>query len=224
MENNQEYPLTYIPWHTNFPQCTQEQPCKRWLGNNVGCKVCRKPYHPNPQPVRVAITTLFNTGLSDDRTQLLLGSEDPHYTVISSPDTSTPPPPTPAIVTNLNTWLVNTASSQWISVKHPNGGPNGWYRYRTTFDLTGFDLATVSLSISVAFDNLMDDILLNGSSYMTQLFDQIFGPFGTGYTQWHSNTLQEGFIEGENSLDFVVNNTGTYTGFRAEISGTAVRL
>ncbi len=63
-------------------------------------------------------------------------------------------------------------------------------------------------------DNGATDILING----TRTGINYDGNFGTFSGNW---TISSGFIDGTNTLDFVINNAGTTvnpTGFRAELS------
>ena len=123
--------------------------------STIACGVCN-----------VSIT-LFNTGLAAD------GSVDPHYKLILSSDPANPTPPdTYAIIANplaVPQWFPNDAFSKWISPTAnqtccPAGAGNadGDYTYRTTFDLTGLDPLTASISGKWATDNAGLNILING--------------------------------------------------------------
>src|SRR3989442_1038489 len=101
-------------------------------------------------------------------------------------------------------WLPNTSSAQWIS---PAAGGNemtidvpGVYVYRETFDLTGFDLSTVTLSGSFAIDDASGRIQLNGVTV---------GPTSLTFTSMTAFSLTSGFVAGRNTLDFVVTNGPT---------------
>ena len=92
----------------------------------------------------------------------------------------------------------------------------GNYFYLTTFDLTGRDLATASLTGNWATDDTGADILLNGAST---------GMSSTsGFSSWASFQITSGFISGLNTLTFKVNNGGTSPnpgGLRVEVTGIA---
>jgi hypothetical protein len=161
--------------------------------------------------------SLFNTGLAEG------GSVDPNYSLIQSPYPYLGPN---AIVANppAGAWVPNTVTSKWISPsanqsQSDGGNANGNYTYRTTFDLTGLDPGSASITGQWATDN-GGIILINGSSTGQTTGIEAFG----GFTPFSIST---GFIAGLNMLDFVVNNypgpTFNPTGLRVEMSGTATR-
>ena len=160
---------------------------------------------------------LFNTGLTGE------GSVDPNYQLISGP--TCPLPPCAAFVTVDDAfpigprWMVNSATSKWIE---PLSGttdihPAGTYIYRTTFDLTGLDPLTASISGGWAVDDGGPNILINNI------------PTGqintTGFGAFTPFMITSGFLLGINTLDFVVTNavqaTFNPTGLRVEMTGTA---
>jgi uncharacterized protein (TIGR03437 family) len=88
--------------------------------------------------------------------------------------------------------------------------------YRETFDLTGFDLSTVVLSGSFAIDDQSGSISLNGVTA---------GPTSKSFSSLTPFTLSSGFVQGKNTIDFLVTNGptgGIYnpTGLIVELSGT----
>jgi len=111
--------------------------------------------------------------------------------------------------------------SRWIGPNNDSqlDGPVGTYRYQTTFDLTGFDPSTASVSGNWATDNNGLDILINGNSlgYTTSFtsFQDGFSPF----------TVNKAYLNGGvNTLWFDVNNGGGPTALRVEIGGTATPI
>lgn len=157
------------------------------------------------------ITTLYNTGVDASGNVLPNGTiGDPHYTLTSVPGGTT----TLRVVTSANgypigPWLGDDTTSRWIG---PNSdgqldGPSGFYNYHTTFDLTGFNLATVVITGRYATDD-GGSIVLNGATV---------GPPSGGFTSWTNFTLSSGFVAGINTLDFSVFNGGGPTGLRVEI-------
>jgi len=162
---------------------------------------------------------IFNTGVLFAGSPLSDGTiGDPHYTLISVPGGSTdirvrtsvggyPIPP----------YIGDNALSAWIGPNNDGAvdGPVGTYTYRTTFDLTGLNPATASLTVSWSTDNNGLDVLLNGSS-TGQVTS--FTQFSAGFSTF---TINSGFLAGLNTLDFLVDNGGGPTALRTEISGTA---
>jgi hypothetical protein len=169
------------------------------------------------------IGSLYNTGVSDFHTVLPNGTVgDPHYSLISVPGGTTqtlvrtsaggfPIPP----------WIGDNALSAWIGPNNGSDldGPAGDYTYRTTFDLTGLIPGTASISGQWTTDNLGIDILINGVS--TGQFISSPESFRT-FTPF---TIQSGFVEGVNTIDFVVRNEPfdgrNPTGLRVEMTGSA---
>ncbi len=161
---------------------------------------------------------LFNTGVDGSGAVLPDGTVgDPHYTLISAP-------PTTAGLKILtaasapSTWLGDNTTSRWIG---PNttqaNGPVGIYTYETTFDLTGLDPATATISGIWSTDNPGMDILLNAvpSGFTTSATS-----FSTGFSPF-SFAAGSAFVPGVNTLRFVLENQGGPTGLRVELSGTA---
>jgi len=116
-------------------------------------------------------------------------------------------------------WLPESTLSRWISPSpSENPGPGdavGNYTYRTTFDLTGLDPASVQLTLNVAADNSITDILLNGASLKLS---------ATGYAAFTPLAIKTGFARGTNTLDVILNNSGAApnpSGLRVEFSSTA---
>lgn len=168
-----------------------------------------------------AIPGLFNTGLNNEGA--LLGAEelDPHWKLLESADPEFTGPDlftlTPGFP--VGPWIAEGPNSRWIAPRPQQGTGNaeGNYTYRITFNLTGFDPTTASISGQWSTDNNGSDILINGTATGQGNTAQ----FG-GWTQFR---VTSGFVAGENTLDFVVNNaspTPNPTGFRAELTGTVL--
>jgi hypothetical protein len=106
----------------------------------------------------------------------------------------------------------NNSGAKWIgpqSTATLSNAPAGTYRYRTTFDLTGFDPTTAYISgYYYAADQC--EIFLNGQSVALSANPQ--------FAINDSFILSSGFIAGVNTLDFVVTNSQVGpTGLRVEI-------
>ena len=182
-----------------------------------------------------AIPSLFNTGFGVDGRELSDSAVDPHYTLVSVPTNSgagflsfvTRSDRFP-LSTQPGGWLLDDATSKWIS---PTADQStyvgitspalGYYVYRTYFNLSSFVPRTAQISGRWSTDNFGLDILLNGTS--------------TGFThddpnvQFHAFSgfsINSGFVDGVNTLDFVVSNPGdpgiiNPTGLRVEMTGSA---
>ena len=168
-----------------------------------------------------SIPTLFSTGIATNGVAALVGVGDPHY-VLTASAYSTPPPPDIAatVEANHSAWLANDATSMWLgpTSQGANSVAAGNYNYRTTFDLTGFDLGSVQITLQMAADNGISDVLLNGASR---------GFSYAGFNAWSSTfTINSGFTTGTNTLDFLTYNSGTTAnpgGFRAKLGSSGMR-
>lgn len=170
---------------------------------------------------------IFGTGLSAAGALLGDGEVDPHYVLTASADPSFPGPD--AITVNAvwpiqsGVWALNGPNSRWISAQADQsaavGNLPGDYTYATTFDLTGVDLSKFELVGAWATDNVGTDILINGTSTGISNTAQfaVLTPF----------TVTTGFVNGVNTLEFVVNNAPDPnapenpgpTGLRADLKG-----
>jgi hypothetical protein len=162
------------------------------------------------------IPGIYNTGVNSLGNLLAPGNPDPHYTLTSEPVGS----PTVALVTapNVNYNEPNGPISNWIS---PNADdsqnlPVGYYNYRSTLDLTGFNPATVVLTGQAYVDDNLT-IIVNG---VAQASTASFQP--TPFT------LSGAFVPGINIIDYSVYNAyvpplaggASPSALRVEISGT----
>lgn len=175
------------------------------------------------QAITMSNLAVYNTGVDNTGTPLPGGAIDPHYTLIQSPDVAFDGPE--AFVTNngfpIGPWAANTSASKWISPRADAGNNNatGQYTYRTTLDLTGFDASTATIVGRWMSDNNGLDILVNGQAtgHTTQFLSFLLG--------YASFTLDDHFVAGINTIDFVIMN-GTAalnpTGLRVEMTGSAL--
>jgi hypothetical protein len=188
--------------------------------------------------------TIYDTGVDNQGNLLAAGAQDTHYTLIQSPTggqntyvavgavlgegssygvpTNWPFAPGP--------WISNTSNAQWIAPQSDVTaitGVNTTYIYQTTFDLTGFNPSTASLSGLWTVDDYSAGIYLNGNLVPNSM-EQIPAVF----SQFLSLSITSGFVAGINTLDFVIVNTGAAnqteiapnpTGLIVEIAGHADR-
>ena len=121
-------------------------------------------------------------------------------------------------------WLANSVSASWISPHSSYASASdyeavGPYIYSTTFDLTGLNPGTATLSFVVADDDALTDVRLNGVSQgithdSLSAFSSLF-------------TINSDFVAGINTIEFVTNNGGsspTPTGLRGEFSSVSADL
>lgn len=183
------------------------------------------------------ISSLFhNTGQG-----LSQGDVDPNYTVAYSGSVA-------SVLAALNvgvgapTYVVNqsgfpigtgnwfagdTSTSQWIAPQStyepPGSDPNpGYYGFRTTFDLGAINPSLVALAGQWSSDNNGVEIFLNGNALG-------FSTPADAFTGFHDFAVDAGssfFVNGVNTLDFVVYNiaqtSSNPSGLRVEMTGTVI--
>ena len=168
-----------------------------------------------PQAAKaIAIQGLYNTGVDSLGNALPDNTLDPHYALTSQPSpfsvtASTVPQGYP--LSPNGPWVADSANSRWIGTQLD--APIGNYVYQTTFDLpTNTDFSSVLLTGEWATDN-QGEIFLNGNST-----NNVLG-FGN-FQSLNFFTINSGFQNGINTLDYVVSNGDGPTGLRvANISG-----
>ena len=154
------------------------------------------------------IPGLFTTGVDNGGNVLALGALDPHYVVLENASNNA------VTMTNIpGTYIPNAPTSLWVW-ENASGQPTNVTRtFRTTFSLTGLDPSTAMISGIWATDNFGLDILVNGTST---------GNTSPTFTAYSNFSVNSGFVSGTNTLDFVVQDVGSISGFRVgSISGTA---
>lgn len=158
---------------------------------------------------------LYNTGVNGVGGLLGNAAVDSHYSVVAAPG-----PYTTAYTGNggvLPTgWIADGPASRWIGVTSFMGEwrPTGTYTFRTTFNLTGLNPSSASISLNIASDNNCD-VFLNG------VHTGITTPFA-GFSSFSAYNINSGFLPGINTLDFSVYEPGsTPSGLRVQISGNA---
>jgi hypothetical protein len=165
-------------------------------------------------PAWAANITLFNTGV-DSSGNLLVGGNgtvDGHYTIFSTTD------PTATLgasaVTYNFPYPIAETTSRWLATT-ASGGGGGVTTFRQSFDLTGFDPATASITGQAAADNSMR-IFLNGNLVVANASSS----FST-FTPW---MISSGFVAGVNTLDFELTDRGVPGAFNINnLVGTAER-
>jgi hypothetical protein len=172
------------------------------VGQDRVAAVTRPKYQADPfvrqMPKRVRIK-FFNTGVG-----LKVGSSDPHWEVHARSDDANFTP-RQAIVSGAgySMWLANQGDrSQWISVAVGESvvPDRVVYTFRTTFDLRKSRPSTAVLHGWFVVDNHIRAIRLNGREFPVPKH----GPEEFGF--FHSFSIDRGFVEGVNVLEFDVEN------------------
>jgi len=163
---------------------------------------------------QAASFTIFNSGVDNAGSVLPDGTVDSHYTI----PTSVNGPSNAFAVAAYRAYVPNNSTSKWIGPTSNAGNSNisvGNFTYRTTFNLTGLDPNTAVLKGNFASDNNTVSVLINGNSTgITSSF--------TSFTSFSPFSITSGFVNGVNTIDFVVFNGGFSSGLRTEFTqGTA---
>ncbi|SEK84324.1 PEP-CTERM protein-sorting domain-containing protein [Roseateles sp. YR242] len=123
-------------------------------------------------------------------------------------------------------WIANTDSSSWLILSgdqqtNYSAGADSVVTWSLSFDMTGYELSSASITGRWASDN-SGVLLLNGQAISTIE--------GNGYTGWTNfSSIASYFVSGTNTLSFVVTDDASavynYTGVRVEFaSATANAL
>jgi len=175
---------------------------------------------------------IYNTGVDDSGNFLTTGDVDPHYTLTVG-DAYVAYGATSAEATGQSLpvgWPIDdryatSTSAQWIAPNADIVSLRGTesYTYTTTFDLTGIDPNTVSISGMFSVDNFSGGIMLNGVMLPNTSSTDIYQ-----YQYLTSFDITSGFVAGMNTLSFVVNNAPDFvtpqnpqnpTGLLVQLSG-----
>lgn len=157
--------------------------------------------------VGLGVTTLVCPGPADAAivTDLTTGSAT--YTLVSPSAVTGPTAPMTVAGFPVSTnYITDLGSALWIgNASNPNGdSPVGEYYFQTTFDLTGYDPSTASITGGVRTDNALLDIFLNATSLGINSGGSEV-PFGDPSPI--SLSISSGFLPGLNTLTFRINNT-----------------
>lgn len=113
-------------------------------------------------------------------------------------------------------WAANVPGDyQWISFNAAStGSPGTPYRFRTTFDLTGYDPSSASLSFRCGMDNNSLAVRLNGS---------VTGAACTYHVLSAVQQIGTGFVAGVNTWEFEVNGDNVTDGLVVDVTAFSAR-
>ena len=219
---------------------TQTPPCDSPVGPGVTAIIvtvtdCNGANQTKRIPLTISgtesfISALTNTGVNTNGQLLAQNAIDPHYTL--GPVASPPPPgyvsPHALAVTNLWPWLEVSHVSEWIAPTtwlpantNLDHCAAGYYTYTNKFTLpSGANPGTASISGRWAADDGAVAMDLNGFATGNTI------PLANGWGVWTPFTINGNFINGQNTLLFVVTNWSIYspgpTGLRVEFTNASV--
>ena len=152
---------------------------------------------------------VYSTGVDDNGLPLEDDLIDPHYSYLANAESGMPEAQASGDVPDA--WVPNNEVSRWIGANYNTRTSPGLYTYQTTFDLTGFNLDTVVLFGSWSADDVSGEVRLNGVPTTV--------PATTGFATLTPFSIDTGFVDGINTLEFDVTNNGTAanpTGLRVD--------
>jgi hypothetical protein len=160
---------------------------------------------------------LFSTGVEESAKVLPGATGDPHWELLESADHLYPNPQTYTFSWGPAQWLTNGSTSRWISPWDGAELQSGTYVYRTRFVLSDLDPSTAELSGQWLADSQGTEIRLNGVA-------KVLGA-GASPSSWTAFLITNGFVLGENTLDFITINDGSLKpgGIRVELRGVALQ-
>jgi ferric-dicitrate binding protein FerR (iron transport regulator) len=152
---------------------------------------------------------VHNTGVG-----MAEGDEDPYWRIASGPEGGSYNGPQFAVVCVPDVRYAGNepTRSQWISTAvdvRPGGLPRSTFTYETEFDLTGFDLSTVTVSAQILADNGVRSVRINGQETPIEPWDDNEPMQQFQRNRFRPVEIQHGFVPGVNKLEIDVWN-GVY--------------
>lgn len=155
---------------------------------------------------------LHATGLGSDDTPLADGEVDPHWSVRLNGGSELTPYVQTEATGYVGFWMRPSETSKFISPFSDtiDSSGNGQFIYETAFTLVDAPAAQ-DLMIYCASDNEMLSVEVNGNA--------LSGVVGGSYSTFQALAVPADFLTtGANAIEFLVNNSGGPTGFRAEFA------
>jgi hypothetical protein len=165
-----------------------------------------------PTLSQAQLPTIFSTGVDGSGTQLALGSNDPHYTSLTTGN--------PALVTNIpgranpQLYTLQSPTSRWVwDFADASGTLPGVHNFTTTFSLTALDVSGgLTLTGRFAADNAalvyLNNALIGATSN---------GPNGNqGFVAFANFSTSSSFVTGANTLRFEVTDFGGFAGLNVD--------
>ncbi len=206
----------------------RQPPIQLTSNQTVSCQVSEgeiEPAAPNSEAfVREMAETRLPIALHNTGMGLRVGDRDPNWKLLS-PGESVPQARSAFVASPLiGRYLANDPDhSQWISsVADFSRVATGKYIFRSTFDLTGFDPASVEIHVKCIADDKIHEVRVNG---MRAALPR--DATSWTFTEFHAFTLTGHFRSGINTVEFEVPNGGetpTAMGLRVEWEGSGAPI
>jgi uncharacterized protein (TIGR03437 family) len=183
-----------------------------------------------------AAIPVFGTGTDSNHIPLVAGANDPHYTVTYAAVTA------PAVIDSFHgdgagpgvrgAWVPDQPDAVWVSTANSLGGlpANVPVSYTTTFDLTGLNPGTVSITVRWAVDDsgstgaFLNGVAIPGSAAPRDGSTNTSEPWAH-FTTFTIDSQHQTFNPTTNTLTFVQDpSDDNANGVIVEISGTATPL
>lgn len=147
---------------------------------------------------------IHNTGKG-----LVSGDEDPHWRISAGPKCTAYDGPQFAVVCDADVrYLANDRDrSQWISVANPvrpGVPPSSVFTFETSFDLSGYDVSTVTIAAQVIADNGIRAVRVNGQPLPLVSWN-LNEPYQL-FNRFELVEIREHLVPGTNRVEFDVWN------------------
>lgn len=136
------------------------------------------------------------------------GDEDSHWRIIAGPGQVGQQQPYAVVCKPDERYLANAPElSQWVSMPNwQSAAPNSVYTFQTTFDLSGYDLATIQLFGRFLADNGIHAVRVNGKSVKVESWvDNVYGQ-QFDHNEFRFLNVTEGLVSGTNVIEIDVLN------------------
>jgi MYXO-CTERM domain-containing protein len=162
----------------------------------------------------VATVTLHNTGVDANDALVAFGEATSFWTLSAAPSGSSQALGSTPFRFRHPAYAADTSVSAWVSPgAFGNAGTGGQYIYDLSFDLTGFDLASVTIEGLFSSDN-------DGALWLNDEPVAVTSGFA-GFGTMKAFSLTSGFVAGINVIHAMVLNAGDPTAFHVQFTNVA---
>jgi len=165
----------------------------------------------SPLLANAASVSLQNTGTDAGGTLVGVGEVTAFWALSAAPTGSSVALGSKPFRFRHPSYAADTSVSAWVSPGiNGNAGASGQYVYELSFDMTGFDPATVSIQGLFSSDN-------DGALWLNDEPFAVTSSFA-GFGVMQAFSLTDGFVPGVNVIHAMVNNGGDPTAFHVQFT------
>ncbi len=164
------------------------------------------------QAMAVPIVGMYSTGVNNAGVALTGGDgvADPHWNSLVGP----------AVTFTSGFYMSNTPASRWIAYAATGTPPSSTYTISLTFDLTGFDPTSASITGRWAADNC-GNVSLNSTATSGLISDCNTLSSFQNFTAF---SFTGGFVAGINTITMNITNGGNPSAGRVEVLTSSVEV